>query len=80
MSEKATKRSKYQITVIQDRCKGCQFCIELCPKKTLKQSKDFNRKGYRFVYSESDNDCINCGLCEMVCPDFAITVTSSQEG
>ncbi len=79
MSEKTTGRGKYKITVIQDRCKGCQFCIELCPKKNLKQSKDSTRKGYRFVYSESDSECINCGLCEMVCPDFAICITS-QEG
>ena len=79
MSERTANQSKYKITVIQNRCKGCQFCVELCPKKNLKQSKDYNPKGYRFVYSEDDRECINCGLCEIVCPDFAITVTERED-
>ena len=24
--------------------------------------------------ADSDNDCLNCGLCELLCPEFAICV------
>ena len=30
------------VSIIQNRCKGCGFCIEFCPNGCLKQSKGFN--------------------------------------
>ena len=80
MSEKTAKKGKYQVHIVKDRCKGCQFCVEFCPKKVLALSKDFNLKGYRFACANDSKECINCGLCEMLCPDFAVSVVPSQEG
>ena len=73
------KRSRYQIRVLKDRCKGCRFCIEFCPRQVLHESTEFNSKGYHPVYADSDNDCLNCGLCELICPEFAICVDSLDE-
>ena len=73
-------RSKhYQIHVIQDRCKGCGFCIEFCPKHVLSQSTEINSKGHYTVCIDNANKCTGCNICSMVCPDFAIIVVSVEE-
>jgi len=65
--------------VIKDRCKGCGFCVEFCPRQVLKESTEFNRKGYHPVYAANESECLACGLCEMICPEFAISVTPVKE-
>ncbi len=69
-----------EVHIIQDRCKGCGFCIEFCPKDVLEFSEAFNRKGYHPPKVVKPDDCICCGECEMLCPDFAIFVVSTTEG
>lgn len=55
-----------------EQCKGCEFCVEYCPKVVLKLSTDYNRKGYHYPMVEKQGSCVNCNLCEMICPEFAI--------
>ncbi len=64
------------IHVIQERCKGCAFCVEYCPTSVLELSADFNSKGYHPPFARDPGSCVQCGLCETVCPDFAIFVTA----
>jgi 2-oxoglutarate ferredoxin oxidoreductase subunit delta len=64
--------AKGQVTVIAERCKGCQLCVEYCPRKVLQMSHAFNRKGYYYPVPEREDDCVNCHFCEIICPDFAI--------
>lgn len=59
------------VFIRKDHCKGCDLCIEFCPKNVLARSKDFNAKGYHYPVVTND-DCINCRLCVTVCPEFAI--------
>ncbi len=67
------------VRVIPDRCKGCGFCINLCPRHVLEESAEFNQKGYHYPYAARPESCAACGLCEMLCPDFAISVIEVEE-
>ncbi len=68
-----------EVHIIKDRCKGCGFCVEYCPKDVLEMSEDYNAKGYHTPRIKDEEACVSCGLCEMLCPDFAIFVVSKEE-
>ena len=46
------------------RCMGCSACYSACPKHCISMVQD--EEG--FLYPEASDDCIDCGLCENVCP------------
>jgi len=71
---------KGDVIIIADRCKGCGFCVEYCPKEVLVMSEGFNRKGYHPPEVVKNGECVNCNLCEMICPDFAIFSTAAPNG
>lgn len=60
------------VHILEDRCKGCGYCIEYCPKQVLAFSKKFNQKGYHPPETVKGDDCVNCRYCENICPEFAI--------
>lgn len=70
---------KGTITVIPERCKGCEFCVHFCPKNCLAMSEDFTAKGYHYPLVKRPKDCIGCDRCTMVCPDFAIFFTKEKK-
>lgn len=46
-------------------CCGCSACVQRCPKHCISLKED--EEG--FLYPSVDvSECIDCGLCEMVCP------------
>jgi len=57
-----------KISVRREWCKSCGICIEFCPKDVL--VPDNKEK----PVPENIDACIKCDLCELRCPDFAITV------
>jgi 2-oxoglutarate ferredoxin oxidoreductase subunit delta len=61
-----------QVYVVKERCKGCEFCVHYCPCDVLAMSDEFNAKGYHPAYVRTPENCLDCGLCEMICPEFAI--------
>ncbi|MEM2104208.1 MAG: 4Fe-4S dicluster domain-containing protein [Candidatus Bathyarchaeia archaeon] len=67
-------RSKAEIHIIKDQCKGCGFCIHYCPKKVLEKSNEINARGVHPPKVGKEGECIICGLCMALCPDFAIFV------
>jgi 2-oxoglutarate ferredoxin oxidoreductase subunit delta len=69
-----------EVRIIEDRCKGCGFCIEYCPKQVLGASEAFNAKGYHPPVVVRQGECVNCNLCEMICPDFAIFSQAVPDG
>jgi len=62
------------IRVEKDKCKGCELCVQFCPKKVLKMSDDINAKGYHYSVLFDEANCIGCATCGLVCPDVCITV------
>lgn len=60
------------VHILTERCKGCAFCVEYCPRDVLVMSEGFNRKGYHPPEVVKSGACLNCNLCEMICPEFAI--------
>ena len=47
------------------KCCGCNACAQKCPKHCIHLIKDSEG----FYYPQVDTQlCINCGLCEKVCP------------
>jgi 2-oxoglutarate ferredoxin oxidoreductase subunit delta len=68
-----------KIYIIVDRCKGCGFCVEYCPRNVLEMSEDFNQKGYHPPHAPREADCVDCDLCELICPEFAIFVLKDEE-
>jgi len=62
------------VHIIEERCKGCGFCVEFCPREVLIMSDHTNARGYHPPVQKSATHCINCGLCTLLCPDFAVYV------
>lgn len=60
------------VYIIEDRCKGCEYCVTFCPKQVLELSVKFNKKGYHFPEAAKPDECVNCHYCEIICPEFAI--------
>jgi 2-oxoglutarate ferredoxin oxidoreductase subunit delta len=73
------KAKKGNIHIHKERCKGCGFCVEYCPKNVLELSEEFNKKGYHPPRVVREEDCIYCQLCESICPEFALFVTLKKE-
>ncbi len=68
-----------RVSVLEERCKGCGFCVEYCPREVLELSDRFNQKGYHPPVAVNPENCVACGLCELICPEFAIHVSEEQE-
>ena len=81
MSDGMKKSKRYRIDLIAERCKGCGFCVEFCPRQLLRQSTEINSKGYHTVYLDTKNSdkCTGCDICSMICPDFALSVVAVGE-
>ncbi len=65
---------KGRITIDAERCKGCCFCIEYCPKDAIVLSDKLNMKGYFVAAFDADKGCTGCATCALMCPDVAIEV------
>lgn len=46
-------------------CCGCAACVQVCPRGCISFSEDF--EGFRYPIANK-KECIECGLCEKVCP------------
>lgn len=65
-------------------CKGCQICIEVCPKNVFSDGSEISEMGYSIPDISNYEECIDfkrirkkkkpiCELCILTCPDQAIT-------
>ncbi|MEM3011157.1 MAG: ferredoxin family protein [Candidatus Bathyarchaeia archaeon] len=75
------KLPKAEIHIISNRCKGCGYCIEFCPKKVLEKSEKLNERGIYPPKVKDEKECALCSFCTAICPDFAIfTIEKPCEG
>lgn len=58
----------------QEKCKACEMCIDVCPKKILELSEIVNPKGYRTTHCKDEAACIGCMFCAKMCPDTVIEI------
>lgn len=63
-----------EIYIDQSRCKGCDLCLRLCPKKVFEESQEIEVKGFKLRAPVKIRDCSECGLCRYFCPEGAITL------
>ena len=50
------------------RCTLCKACIGACPSSALQDAEDAPK--LRFI----EHNCVQCGLCEITCPEQAISL------
>jgi 2-oxoglutarate ferredoxin oxidoreductase subunit delta len=67
------------ISVKEDYCKGCGYCIEICPKKIFKESNNLNTKGYMIPEIQNGDSCTYCKKCELICPEMAISIEKEED-
>ncbi|MBS3968981.1 MAG: ferredoxin family protein [Clostridia bacterium] len=58
----------------EDACKGCELCIEFCPKNLITLASRFNDKGFHPATVENTDKCVGCAICARMCPDVAIEI------
>ena len=69
-----------RICIEEEACKGCELCVNFCPKGLIRMSGRFNTKGYivsefaEKLNNDGQHQCTGCGLCARICPDVAIKV------
>jgi 2-oxoglutarate ferredoxin oxidoreductase subunit delta len=73
MVEATTETKPPNIDIYRAWCKSCGICVAFCPTGTLARDETGS------PYVKHPDKCIKCGLCELRCPDFAITVHEKKE-
>jgi len=70
-----------RVFIIPERCKQCTYCWEFCPKDVLEMSTGINSQGFHYpqVRKGKESSCVNCGMCEWICPEFAIYTEEVRE-
>ena len=64
-----------KMTVDFARCKGCELCTTVCPKKIVEIQQDkLNAEGFYTAVCTDDEKCIACAMCAVMCPECAITI------
>ncbi|MDY6964536.1 MAG: ferredoxin family protein [Halobacteriota archaeon] len=67
----------------KDYCKGCNLCVDICPRKVYSEGEDISDRGYRPPIVGNVEECTDfkrikagkepkCNLCTLSCPDQAI--------
>ena len=56
----------------ESKCIGCYECVDACPSDVL-DSKDGH------PYQAQPENCDMCCVCEVVCPEEAITIHEDDE-
>ena len=67
--------SRFQAEIDQEKCTGCEICLERCHFNAL-QMVTQNGREVAQVLAEK---CMGCGLCAIKCPEEAISLIEVRE-
>ncbi len=56
-----------RISINHDLCRGCNLCLEMCPKQVFQESSEIGAAGFRLKQVALPDECTACGLCELYC-------------
>ena len=59
-------------------CKGCNLCVEFCPRRVFEPSSEVGRRGYFIPVTARAAECTGCMFCEHLCPELAITIVADK--
>jgi 2-oxoglutarate ferredoxin oxidoreductase subunit delta len=73
-----------KLAIDERRCKGCNLCTLTCPYRIFKPGKKPNKRGVVIPELDRPERCTNCrlqklygrtlcGMCQLICPDQAIS-------
>ena len=65
---------KGEIVINELFCKGCNYCVEYCPKGCIIIGDRFSAQGYQLPIFVNKEECTACTICGKMCPDSAIDV------
>ena len=65
-------KKKRQIKIYGQWCKKCGICVDFCQKQVFTQGT------LNEPIISAPEVCTGCRLCELWCPEFAITVTEVE--
>ena len=68
------RRKRIVAKVDKNRCTGCQYCVDVCPKKAITPVI----KNQQIVAFVDEAKCQGCGICEGACRSQAIQLQDSE--
>jgi 2-oxoglutarate ferredoxin oxidoreductase subunit delta len=68
-----------EVYINDNLCKGCDICIEFCPKEVFAASTEVGPRGYFVPAVKKPENCNACLLCEHLCPELAITIVAGKK-
>lgn len=63
-----------EIELDSSRCKGCELCVQACPRAVLAMDLKVNGLGYRPAALVDPGRCTGCKACALVCPEVAFRI------
>jgi 2-oxoglutarate ferredoxin oxidoreductase subunit delta len=71
--------AKINLKLDVDKCKGCNLCVDVCPKKILVLDNDrVNSTGYNPIMCTNIDECTGCAMCAIICPDSVIELEGEE--
>ena len=64
--------SRQKVTLFSEWCKRCGNCVAFCPRGALERDE------WGYPRLTKPERCTSCALCEMLCPDFALSVSDAE--